>query len=417
MIDPIPIKKFREQHRIERETPVSDSWRSMISQGPPAANLATAIAALRNAPVLVDLLAFDEMLGLPMLITPFRPEQMVPNTGMFPRPLTDNDVGAIQEWLQLAGLTRLGRDTVHQAINLRADERRFHPVRDYLTGLVWDRTPRLGNWLSDYLGADATPYHEAIGLMFMISMVARVLEPGCKSDYMLVLEGPQGSRKSTACRILGGDWFSDNLPDVTGGKDVQQHIAGKWLVEVPEMSALSKAENAALKAFLTRTKERYRPSYGRCEIVQPRQCVFIGTTNKGAYLKDETGGRRFWPVKTGLIDTEALIVARDQLFAEAVNAFKNGQKWWPDDKFENLHIRPEQEARFEHDAWEEDIAAYIATRGVITVGEVGREALFIQAARLGTADQRRISGILERLGYVRGTHQDAKGRIPWSRRD
>ena len=147
---------------------------------------------------------------------------------------------------------------------------------------------------------------------------------------MLVFEGVQGAGKSRACAILGAPWVSDSLPDVTRDKDAAQHLRGKWIVEISELSALGRAEAEALKSFISRPVERYRPPYGREEVVEPRQCVFVGTTNRSTYLGDDTGGRRFWPVRVGTVELPRLAADRDQLFAEAVAAFRAGAQWWPE---------------------------------------------------------------------------------------
>jgi hypothetical protein len=358
------------------------------SKGSIIPNLANAIIAIRGAPELAKVIAFDQMSCVTMWQPPVD------------RPVTDADISRIQEWMQHNGIPRISKDVIHDAARIVAEENGFHPVRDYLTTQQWDGAPRLGAWLATYLGTESTPYTSAIGRMFLISMVARILNPGCKADHMIVLEGTQGAMKSTACAVLADRWFSDALPDVSH-KDASQHLRGKWLIEAAEMHAMSKAETTLLKAFITRTIERYRPPYGRLEVIEPRQCVFIGTTNKENYLRDETGGRRFWPVRCGRIDIEALRRDRDQLFAEAVHAFRSGESWWPDKDFEREHIAPQQESRYEADAWQELIAKWLANRSDVTISEVAVGALLMENRRLGTADQRRISSILERLGWQR----------------
>jgi predicted P-loop ATPase len=404
---PTSKKKIRERDSESHRPP---SWVAQCLKsetGSPMPVLANALLALRRDPTLKNLFAYDEMLCAPVLLRRFENEPKFE-----PRPLTDIDVGLVQERLQLIALRRLSRDTTYQAVDVHARELSYHPVRNYLNATRWDGIPRLKTWLPRYVGAAAGAYAERIGAMFLVAMVARIFEPGCKADYMLIIEGPQGELKSTACRILGGKWFSDNLPDISAGKDVSQHLRGKWLIEVSEMHAMGRAEAAQLKAFVTRTAERYRPSYGRNEVIEPRQCIFIGTTNRAEYLRDETGGRRFWPIKAGTIDIEALANDRDQLFAEAVSAYRSGVNWWPDKEFEQKHIMPEQASRYETDAWQDTIAEYLQGQQKVTIGQVAREALFIETPRIGTADQRRIAAALDQLKWKRQP-KDWQGKRWW----
>ena len=389
------------------------AWRDACitsDSGKPLPIVANALLALRADPALKDSIAFDEMAHLPMLMRPL----VGTAAGFRPRPVTDNDVTDIQEYLQHAGLARLPKDIAHQAVDARAVERAFHPVRDYLDSLRWDGEHRLNTWLLEHFGAEETEYARIIGELFFIALVARIFQPGCKADHMMVLEGEQGALKSTACQVIGGQWFSDALPDIREGKDASQHLRNKWLIEVSEMNAMGRAEAALLKSFITRTTERYRPSYGRKEAVEPRQCIFVGTTNRDAYLRDETGGRRFWPLKTGRIDVAKLARDRDQLFAEAVELYRDGKPWWPDRQFEREHIQPEQEQRYEADAWEENIREYLNGKTRVTIGQVARDALEFETNRIGRADQNRIIASLDRLGWRR-LKKDRRGNIPWVR--
>lgn len=385
-------------------------------------DLRNVLIGVRAEPSLARAFSFDEMLQEAMLKSelPLPPGQL---PGVPPdRKLSDDDVTRLQEWLQHCGLPRIGREIVGHAMHERSGEFRSHPVRKWLESLEWDGEERLSTWLKTYLGAHSSPddYLVSAGRMFLISMVARVFRPGCKCDYMLVLEGEQGILKSRACQILGGEWFSDSLPENISSKDAKDHLRGKWLIEMSELAAFSgRAALESLKAFITRTEEQYRPPYQKHEIALPRQCVFIGTTNHSIYVPDETGARRVWPVKVGQIDIRALQRDRAQLFAEALDRYRHGEQWWPDPDLETRLFKPQQEATIEEDVWLEPIAKFLDGEAVaivrdrtptrmrhdkITVGTIAKDGLgFDQDARVGTADQRRITKVLRTLGWRLGT--------------
>jgi predicted P-loop ATPase len=206
--------------------PATD-WRSDWERrnGNPLNNLANAMIAMRNDRNLRDAFAFDEI-ALGTLVRVPMPGSVAAPGGFHPHPLTDVDVSQVQEYLQKLGLSQIGVSTVHQAVEARGHECSFHPVRDYLEGVVWDGVPRVGGWLTNYVGVKLDPYSTEIGKLFLVGMVARVYCPGCKCDYTMILEAPQGAEKSSVCRILGGAWFSDSLPE-TSGKDAAVHLAGK----------------------------------------------------------------------------------------------------------------------------------------------------------------------------------------------
>jgi predicted P-loop ATPase len=380
----------------------------------PLVNLHNALIGLREGEWR-EALGYDEMRG----------RSTVRYGDDAPKDLTEQDLVYIQEWLQEQGLRMIARLPVQDAAFTYCRERGYHPVREWLGGLMWDGQPRLRTWLQVYLGAEDSDYTRQVGAMFMIAMVARIFNPGCKCDYMLVLEGPQGKQKSAVCSVLAGGYFSDHLPDIAKqDKDASIHLNGKWLIEIAELHAFSKAESTQLKSFISRTHERYRPPFGRVEIDQPRQCLFIGTTNKEVYLRDETGGRRFWPVRCGHITVKNLREAREQLFAEAVDAYRSDIPWWPDYATEERYFKPQQDSRYDADAWEESIALFVTGKADVTVKEVAIGALGFHDAltyslngggtplsRLGTADQNRITKILESLNWRRGSRMGQ--RRPW----
>lgn len=283
----------------------------------------------------------------------------------------------------------------------------YHPVYDYLDGLVWDGKLRVGKWLSRYMNAKDSIATMAMGRCALIGAVARIYSPGCKHDHMLVLEGGQSIGKSTACAILGGEWFSDATfdPAKTDGIQVLQ---GRWIVEVPEMSLFdSGATQNQIKKFLTTQTDSGRFAYGAYVKDYPRQCSFIGTFNPQhgqGYLKDDTGNRRYHPVRCGsYIDTAGLQRDRDQLWAEAVHLYKAGAKWHPTDASEIKSINEEIRLREVGDPWLDLVRDYVIDNKVkvTTLRQIYEGAIGRMAGNMNRGEQARIAKILGSLGYTR----------------
>lgn len=223
-----------------------------------------------------------------------------------------------------------GKQALLDAADLAMSQRTFHPVREWLESLTWDGQERLDTMLCDYLGAEDNPLTRAMTRKHFTAAVARVMRPGCKYDYILTLIGPQGIGKSTLVKTMGGDWFDDSLTSIEGKEGMEQ-IRGKWLIEFGELTNYKKSTSEAYKAFISKQEDSYRPAYGRKVEVYPRQCVFFATTNEPAFLKGDTGNRRFWTVECGkdIITKdvwETLPQERDQLWAEAVQRFREGER-------------------------------------------------------------------------------------------
>lgn len=384
------------------------------------ANVENALTALRHAAVFRNAFIFDEMRQDAVLMQTLpAPEDATPSSDP-PRVVNDDDVTRAQAWLQRNGFPLIGKEIVGQAIEAFARERRVHPVRDWLEGLVWDGVSRIDRWLFTYLGAKAEDdasieYVRMIGKMFLIAMVARVFQPGCQCDYMLVLEGPQGALKSTACRALAGDWFTDSLPSSVTSKDARQHLRGKWVIEIKELASFKKAETEDLKSFIDRRDEEYRPPYAKRNVVERRQCVLVGTTNEDVYIKDDSGGRRYWPVIVTLILIEALLEDRAQLFAEALIAYRRGERWWPTQADEDRYFKPQQERRQDQDAWLPTISHWLQSQieQRFTVSMIARGCLgFDGEARIGRVEQNRIVNVLRELKWIQQRTERGRFYIP-----
>jgi len=299
-----------------------------------------------------------------------------------------------------------GKENSREGAQTLSVENPFHPIREYLDGLVRDGTPRIDRWMTTYMGAAASPLTDSIGRIVLIAAVRRIRRPGAKFDNILVLEGDQGGGKSTAIKILAGvENFSDQDILTLDPKAQMEALEGIWLYEICELEGLSRADTAKVKAFASRAVDQGRPAYARFKEARPRQAILIGTTNDDKYLRDTTGNRRFWPVKVGRVSLDALIRDRDQLWAEAayweakVESLVLAEDLWP-------LAQVEQESRLEDDPWL-DALSHLSVTTDNVVGEFVRVStadlltiyLEIPKERQQQYQTKRLAAVMRKLGW------------------
>ena len=328
------------------------------------------------------------------------------------RPMDETlDIRIVQDIERRYGVV-FRREQVRDAVTVVAEDHARHPVREYLDGLKWDGTPRIANLLTDGFGAvnqDDPELLVAFGQKFLISLVARIYEPGCKADNMLVLTGAQRRFKSTALRTLVsppcsakyGGWFEDNRFD-PGDKDGLLLLQGKWLVEVGELDSFKGRESTLIKAFLSRQSDRFRPPYGHAVKNFPRQFILAGTTNEQEFLRDSTGSLRFYAVEIEKADLAWIAEHRDQLWAEAVHLYRTGVPWWfeRDEDYERLS---KNNRRFETEhPWGQQITTWVRMMKArrVSVGDILSKCLGIPTERTRPVDKDVVTGLLRGFGWT-----------------
>lgn len=368
-----------------------------------------------------DIFAFDEASQGPVFMhpPPFSIDYALgTETRQYPCQINEVDYIRIGYWLSEHWGLSLPPDVLAGAVLVSANTRKINSLRDPIAALPWDGVPRLDNWLHTYLGAvpfasQKDEYLRWVGRWWMISAVARVFRPGCKADHVLVLEGDEGLGKSTALRILGGAGYADTQVHI-GDKDAYLHIRGKWIIELAELDSLMRTESSASKAFFSSAIDRYRAPYGRSMVEVPRTCVFAGSVNHSDYIRDASGGRRYWPVLCKRVDLEALARDRDQLWGEAVELFRAGERWYPLDERERAALSEEQSARMVDDPWESSIRDWLIGRSQASPADILSDALSMRVENQDKRAQTRVGIIMQRLGWIRRRDRGsiaAPGRI------
>jgi putative DNA primase/helicase len=356
------------------------------SEGRPIRGLANTLHVLSTHPDWLGVLAYDAFAEAITKISPppTRHQDGASSAGEW----TEADSTRTVAWFAAVVGFEPTTQHVDAAVAAVAERTVIHPVRNYLRSLTWDGTCRLDTVLSAYFGASDTDYTRAVGARWMISAVARVMEPGCQADSMLVIESrQQGTGKSTALEALASpEWFADTGISI-GDKDSYQALRARWIYELGELDSIRGREITRVKMFLSARTDTYRPSYGRRTRQFPRQTVFAGSTNESEYLVDSTGNRRFWPICCRTIDVEAIRRDRDQLWAEAVARYDSGSRWHLDTpELRALAVEAQAERQVD-DPWIDHVRDWLGRLGAaeiaagVTTARVLSDALHMDEGR------------------------------------
>lgn len=379
--DQVPIELYAD-------TPAArPDWANILArtkQGP-LNNLDNVIRCIEHDPELEGRIWYDEFLD--SICTDWQGPS---------RKWRDSDDVLLQLYIQrMVGLTKIGASTCHDAALVAAFRNTKNECREWMEGLKHDATPRLATMMTDGFGTPQNPYTEAVGRCWMVSMVARVMNPGCKVDTVPVLEGGQGVGKSSALGILGGKWFIECHESVLT-KDFYGVLDGHMLVEIAEMHSFTRSEVERVKGIISCQIDRYRRAYGRNTEDHPRQSVLVCTTNRDDWQRDDTGARRFLPIQCGEINLDYLRRNRDQLFAEAIALYRAGAVWWDVPTEDQVK---EVERRREVDAWEDHIGVFLVGRSETTIPSIAIDCLKIELSRIDQTAQKRIARILKTHGW------------------
>jgi putative DNA primase/helicase len=327
--------------------------------------------------------------------------------------------------LRSYGMSVKATSTLRNGVLMAARSSKYNPVLDLIHSQKWDGVDRLEHWLTDVYEVEDRPYTRLIGKCFIMGLVKRALQPGCKFDYMLIIKGEQGLKKSTAFRALAYPFFTDNAIRM-GDKDSLMAMQLVWIAESAELESLNKSETTQIKQFLSAQEDMFRPPYGSQLIRAKRHSVNVGTTNADEFLKDATGDRRFWPLEVKVVNEDLLAGMRLQLFAEALHRLNAGEPYWPNKEQEKTLVFPEQAPFKRTDTWEDIIDAYVnrdlpdkhddpnspvnAKRDFFSRAEIYERALLIKADRIDGAGNMdtRIGNAMRVLGFDK--HRQTTGK-------